>query len=67
MSPRDWKFRLTDISDAIERIEEYVKGLDYVGWQRDIKTIDAVIRNLEVIGEAAVHIRPLNFSLQQTC
>lgn len=56
MSPRDWRFRLEDISEALDLIEEYVKGLDYSSWAKDRKTIDAVIRNLQIIGEAANHI-----------
>lgn len=56
MSPRDWRFRLEDINEALDLIEEYVKGLDYSSWAKDRKTIDAVIRNLQIIGEAANHI-----------
>ena len=56
MSPRDWQFRLEDISDALERISEYVEGFDYDSWTKDQKTIDAVVRNLEIIGEAATHV-----------
>jgi uncharacterized protein with HEPN domain len=56
VSPRDWRFRLEDISEALDLIEEYVKGLDYSSWAEDRKTIDAVIRNLQIIGEAANHI-----------
>lgn len=53
MSPRNWKFRLEDINDALEMISQYVEGMDYVSWEKDRKTIDAVIRNIEIIGEAA--------------
>ena len=56
MSPRNWKFRLEDINEALGLIEEYVKGLEYSSWTDDRKTIDAVIRNLEIFGEAANHI-----------
>ncbi|MCG2743983.1 MAG: DUF86 domain-containing protein [Desulfobacteraceae bacterium] len=35
---------------------EYTKDLDFSSWSQDRKTIDAVIRNLEIIGEAASHI-----------
>ena len=34
-------------------IREYLKGIDYESFARDKKTRDAVVRNLEVIGEAA--------------
>lgn len=56
MSHRDWKFRVEDIDEALDRIFEYVQGLDYDGWRSDRKTIDAVIRNLEIIGEAAANV-----------
>lgn len=56
MSPRNWQFRLDDISDSLNLIAEYTKDLDFSSWSQDRKTIDAVIRNLEIIGEAASHI-----------
>jgi len=56
VSPRNWEFRLEDINEALELIEEYVINLDFTSWTKDRKTIDAVIRNLEIIGEAANHI-----------
>ena len=52
MSKRRDKEYLSDIIEAIERIAEYVKGLSYSGFMQDKKTQDAVVRNLEVIGEA---------------
>lgn len=45
MSPRDWRFRIEDIAEALAAIEEYTVALDFEGWSRDRKTIDAVIRN----------------------
>ena len=56
MSTRVWSFRVEDILEALQRIEDYTTGLDYVAWQQDQKTIDAVIRNFEIIGEAARHV-----------
>ena len=56
MSPRNWKFRLEDILESLDLISEYTEGLDYNSWANDRKTIDAVIRNIEIIGEAATHI-----------
>jgi uncharacterized protein with HEPN domain len=56
MSPRIWRHRLTDIIDAIRKIGTYVGDLDFDAFQRDEKTIDAVIRNFIVIGEAARNI-----------
>ncbi len=51
--PRDHKQQLDDILQAINFIREYVKDMDYKAFEADRKTQDAVIRNLEVIGEAA--------------
>ena len=51
--PRDYKQQLDDILQAIAFIREYVKDMDYKSFEVDRKTQDAVIRNLEVIGEAA--------------
>ena len=43
--------------DAIRRISTYVTGLDRLAFDADTRTQDAVIRNLEVIGEAARNIQ----------
>jgi uncharacterized protein with HEPN domain len=48
-----WAFRLRHILDAIARIEEYTAGLDEAALAADRKTLDAVIRNFQVVGEAA--------------
>jgi uncharacterized protein with HEPN domain len=45
--------RIDDILDAISAIESFVADMDIDAWRQDRKTIDAVIRNLEVIGEAS--------------
>jgi uncharacterized protein with HEPN domain len=51
--PRDYKQQLDDILQAITFIREYIQGMDYEAFEADRKTQHAVIRNLEVIGEAA--------------
>ena len=43
MSPRDWKYRLEDIVDALNTVALYIKGMDYQEWESDQKTIDAVV------------------------
>ena len=53
MPYRSWKFRIDDIIEAIDKIERYTRGIDFDEWQQDEKTVDAVIRNIEVIGEAS--------------
>jgi len=47
---------LSDIHEAILRIELYIQHIDYESFLEDIKTQDAVVRNLEIIGEAAKNI-----------
>ena len=52
MSERGDRELLSDIHEAIQRISSYVAGLDYDTFLNDAKTQDAVIRNLEILGEA---------------
>ena len=56
MSSREWVFRLEDILNALKQIDHYINGMDLSQFKLDQRTVDAVIRNLEVIGEAACHI-----------
>ena len=56
MPPREWSFRVRDIIESIGLVEDYVGGMTYELFAKDRKTIDAVIRNLAIIGEAANHI-----------
>ena len=52
MSKRNVKLYIEDVKDAIEKIEKYTKGLGFDDFVKDTKTIDAVARNLSIIGEA---------------
>jgi len=60
---RDYKVYLDDILEAIAWIRTYTTGLSYEAFQGDRKTVDAVVRNLEVIGEAVKQI-PESIRLQ---
>jgi len=53
---RTYKMYFDDILIAIDRIFEYTQGYDFITFKRDYKTVDAVIRNFEIIGEAAKNI-----------
>jgi len=44
---------LQHILDAIDRATRYITGLDLAGFEADTRTQDAVIRTIEIIGEAA--------------
>ena len=56
MLERDSRVYFQDILDAIARIEKYTKDFDVHDFTEDAKTIDAVVRNLEIIGEAASRV-----------
>jgi uncharacterized protein with HEPN domain len=55
---RDPLLVLADMLEACERISRYCAGLDAVALREDMRTIDAVVRNLEVLGEAAKRVSP---------
>ncbi len=50
---RDPRLYLDDMLEAIALIREYTSSYDYQRFSLDRKTQDAVVRNLEIIGEAA--------------
>jgi uncharacterized protein with HEPN domain len=49
---RDYTLYLKDILAAIESIESFIAGMDLDTFQKDDKTTSAVLRKLEIIGEA---------------
>lgn len=53
MQHRNWKLRIDDMLEAIQRIQQYTQGVTLAAFRSDQKTVDAVIRNFEVLGEAA--------------
>lgn len=53
MPPRDWRLRVEDILESIERILRYTAGMDFDAFRANEMAVDAVIRNFAVIGEAA--------------
>jgi len=53
---RDYKNLLQDIIESIGKIQDYTKEYSLTKFYNDPKTIDAVIRNLQIIGEAARRI-----------
>jgi uncharacterized protein with HEPN domain len=56
MPPRSAALRLADIETAIARIESYLADIDRLQFAVDPMRSDAVVRNLEVIGEAVRHL-----------
>ncbi len=54
--PRDSSVYLEDIVRAAERIASYAAGHTIESFTKDAKTVDAVVRNLEIVGEAVKQI-----------
>jgi len=50
---RDYNVYLEDILGAIEKVARFTAGMSREQFAEDAKTFDAVVRNLEIIGEAA--------------
>ena len=53
---RHYILYLEDIRDSVNNIEEFVQGFSHKAFIQDKKTQSAVIRELEIIGEAAKNI-----------
>ncbi|MDR1342290.1 MAG: DUF86 domain-containing protein [Prevotellaceae bacterium] len=53
---RTCKMFFDDLLLAIGRVFEYTAGRNFAEFKKDYKTVDAVIRNFEIIGEAAKNI-----------
>ncbi|MCF8316987.1 MAG: DUF86 domain-containing protein [Ignavibacteriales bacterium] len=56
MSKRDILLLLDDMLLSAQKIKRYTQDIDYDKFLEDEKTIDAVVRNFEIIGEAANRI-----------
>lgn len=56
MSKRGNREFISDIKEAIERIKKYTTDMSYEMFLHDTKTQDAVVRNIEIIGEAAKNL-----------
>lgn len=53
---RDYRDYLQDILTSIEESIEFTSGMSFDAFTQDRKTINAVVRSLEIIGEAAKRI-----------
>ena len=56
MSNRKTKLFIADIKQAISKVELYIKDMTFTEFKNDDKTVDAVVRNLEIIGEAVKNL-----------
>ncbi len=53
---RPWRFYLDDMIGFTEKVVAYARGFDQVGFLGSGANYDAALRNLELIGEAAIHV-----------
>lgn len=53
---REWRLYLEDIRVGCDRVLEYTRDLDFEGFKANPMVYDAVVRNLEIIGEAAKNL-----------
>ena len=53
---RDWRMYIRDMIEFGERIVSYTEGLDRDAFIVDKRTYDATLRNIELIGESAIHV-----------
>ena len=56
MSKRDSLLLLEDMLDAAQKINRYTLNLSFEEFLSDEKTVDAVVRNFEIIGEASKNL-----------
>lgn len=61
---RHWRLRVQDIIECAERIEQYTAGLDFEDFAGSRMMVDAVVRSLEIMGEAA---RSVPADIQARC
>jgi uncharacterized protein with HEPN domain len=57
VSPKDWTIRLEDMIDAAEKVSRYTQDMaDLNAFSANEVIVDAVLRNVQIIGEAARHV-----------
>ncbi len=56
VTKRDWHFYLDDMIGFAEKVQAYTDGMDQSGFVGSGINYDASLRNIELIGEAAMHI-----------
>jgi len=55
---RNWVFYLEDILESARKVQLYTERVTFEHFQSQDLVFDAVVRNLEIIGEAAKHLPP---------
>ncbi len=54
--PREWRLRIEDILEAIANIQEDIGKMNFEHFLKDRKTRNSVVRELQIIGEAARYV-----------
>ena len=54
---RQWRLYVSDMIEFAEKVQTYTEGMDRTAFLTDSRTYDATLRNLELIGEAAIHVQ----------
>lgn len=60
---RDWRLYLEDMLQSCAKVMQFTAGMSQESFVNDVKTYDATVRNLEIIGEAAKRV-PLDVQQQ---
>lgn len=53
---RSYLLYLEDILKSAAKVQRYTDGMSFEDFLADERTLDAVVRNLEIIGEAALNV-----------
>lgn len=56
MRKREHRDYLNDIVECIDDVKSFINGMTYKEFILDKKTINAVVRSIEIVGEAVKHI-----------
>jgi len=56
LKKREYRDYLHDIMSSVNDIEDFVEGMAFEQFEKDRKTLNAVVRSMEIIGEAAKNI-----------
>ena len=56
MSKRDWRILFESILDSIDKIFIYTKDFEFDDFVSSSLVVDAVVRNIEIIGEASKNV-----------
>jgi uncharacterized protein with HEPN domain len=56
MKRREYRDYLQDVLDSIDDVASFIGGMSFEEFKKDRKTINAVVRSIEVIGEASKRI-----------